>query len=568
MGLFSRKKVEAGAQPGEQSAASVLADPEKRKQVIYAYHQQTKHGLHRFAAGPHELDWANQPDPFRRWLGAPLIPLDPVAPAAQPRYGQALSEGGVPAAVLDRRSLSQFLFDSLALSAWKELGDTRWALRVNPSSGNLHPTEGYLLTPALPGLCEAPAVFHYAPREHGLELRAEIPQVLWERLARGLPQGAFLAGLTSIHWREAWKYGERAFRYCQHDVGHAIATLSVAAAGLGWKVELLDEPGTDELAQLLGVFAESGPEMEHPDCLLRITPQGEEAELGPIAEVAQEFERLDWQGQPNDLSAEHVEWDAIDLTALASIKPPTESQGPWQAPPSTGASDQRSNSLREMIHQRRSGVAFDGRTGMSAAEFFETLERTMPRAGRFPFNALAWSPRVHLAIFVHRVEGLEPGLYWLQRNSARRKDLREACRPEFQWETPEGCPKDLPLSLLLPKDLRGPAVQISCNQDIAGQGAFSLGMLADFEASVEEYGAWFYSRLFWETGVLGQVLYLEAETLGLRSTGIGCFFDDSMHSLLGLRGKTLQSLYHFTVGKAVEDPRLTTLPAYPAPRGR
>ena len=27
--------------------------------------------------------------------------------------------------------------------------------------------------------------------------------------------------LTSITWREAWKYGERAFRYCNHDVGHA-----------------------------------------------------------------------------------------------------------------------------------------------------------------------------------------------------------------------------------------------------------------------------------------------------------------------------------------------------------
>ena len=90
-------------------------------------------------------------------------------------------------------------------------------------------------------------------------------------------------------------------------------------------------------------------------------------------------------------------------------------------------------------------------------------------------------------------------------------------------------------------------------------------MVADFEPSIEEFGAWFYPRLFWETGVIGQRLYLEAEAHGLRSTGIGCFFDDPVHSILGLRDKTLQSLYHFTVGKAVEDTRLTTLPAYPAP---
>ena len=41
---------------------------------------------------------------------------------------------------------------------------------------------------------------------------------------------AFLLGLASVYWREAWKYGERAFRYCQHDVGHAIGTVRIAAA--------------------------------------------------------------------------------------------------------------------------------------------------------------------------------------------------------------------------------------------------------------------------------------------------------------------------------------------------
>jgi hypothetical protein len=35
-----------------------------------------------------------------------------------------------------------------------------------------------------------------------------------------------------------------------------------------------------------------------------------------------------------------------------------------------------------------------------------------------------------------------------------------------------------------------------------------------------------YPRLFWETGVLGQVLYLEAHAVGISATGIGCFFDD------------------------------------------
>ena len=62
--------------------------------------------------------------------------------------------------------------------------------------------------------------------------------------------------------------------------------------------------------------------------------------------------------------------------------------------------------------------------------------------------------------------------------------------------------------------------------------------------------------------MIGQVLYLEAEAIGLRGTGIGCFFDDGVHEMLGLPGKALQSLYHFTVGLPLNDARLVSLPPY------
>src|SRR5207247_5635698 len=85
-------------------------------------------------------------------------------------------------------------------------------------------------------------------------------------------------------------------------------------------------------------------------------------------------------------------------------------------------------------------------------------------------------------------------------------------------------------------------------------------MLANFETALHE--PWRYRQLFWECGVLGQVLYLEAEAAGVRSTGIGCFFDDEMHGLLGIGDHRWQSLYHFTMGGAVDDPRLSTMPPY------
>ena len=119
----------------------------------------------------------------------------------------------------------------------------------------------------------------------------------------------------------------------------------------------------------------------------------------------------------------------------------------------------------------------------------------------------------------------------------------------------------LPLYLLQAGDFQSTATAVSCQQSIAGDGAFSLGMIARFREELETSPCR-YRHLFWETGLIGQVLYLEAEAHGVRATGIGCFFDDPVHELMGLPDDAFQSLYHFTVGGPREDARLATLAAY------
>jgi SagB-type dehydrogenase family enzyme len=205
-----------------------------RLEVVLRYHRCTKHHFHRFARGPGQLDWRNQPNPFRRWEGAPLLRLPLLAaqdPPRSPRYEDLYRAGAVSSAPLDVPSLSRLFEYALALSAWKQAGGTTWALRCNPSSGNLHPTEGYVLIGALEGLADTPGLFHYAPREHMLERRADCPGELFMALTRELAPGSFLGALSSVYWREAWKYGERAFRYCQHDAGHAIGAQDIAGDG-------------------------------------------------------------------------------------------------------------------------------------------------------------------------------------------------------------------------------------------------------------------------------------------------------------------------------------------------
>ena len=541
------------------------------EQVI-AYHQATKHYFNAYARGPGYLDWATQPDPFRRYRKAPLIKLEQVPPGAGPLFEQALRVGQVPTAPLTHIALSQLFFDSLAISAWKRAGDVSWALRVNPSSGNLHPTEGYLICGRVDGLCDTPMVCHYAPKEHALEVRAQFPLETWRLLTAELAPNSLLVGLTSIHWREAWKYGKRAFRYCQHDVGHAIAAVSFAAAGLGWRATLLDDLGTEELAKLMGVFDPRGAEAEHPDCLLAVHPQDQPCYTHRLpADVPSTFIDLAWQGTPNQLSPDHVDWSIIAETAAATIKSRTDGvynlQETEEEHPLLEAAQPlqaSSASLRQIIRQRRSAVAMDARTGISRDAFFHILSLTLARPNQVPFNTLNWTPRINLALFLHRVQDLEPGLYILLRDPAAGEALASAMKDEFAWEKPEGCPVNLGLYRVLTGDARALARQLSCQQAIASDGCFSLGMVADFERSLAEFGAWFYPRLFWETGMIAQVLYLAAEAAGLRGTGIGCFFDDPVHRVLGLDTETFeyQSLYHFTIGGPVEDMRLTTLPAY------
>ncbi|KAL5728161.1 hypothetical protein ACHQM5_001274 [Ranunculus cassubicifolius] len=560
---------------------------------VLTYHNQTKHSFLHYAKGPQGLDWANQPNPFRRYISSPLLPLHhpPFHHHSSPPYSSLYTSPPPPPTPLSLSSLSQFLHNSLALSAWKSTGISTWSLRVNPSSGNLHPTEAYVISPIIDGLSDCPFVAHYAPKEHSLEIRAEIESKVLELF----PEESFLVGFSSIFWREAWKYGERAFRYCNHDVGHAIGAVVIAAAELGWDVKILDGLGYEELEKVMGLgcfksleipartvkgkFPEI--EFEHPDCLLVVFPSGS-SEFSVDYErlsclISESFGELEWKGKPNALSKEHVCWDVIYRTAEAVKKPLTDGGfskiDPFQSSGLISESLYKGFTTTEIVRKRRSAVDMDGIHVMERETFYQILLHCVPSGSQgeekqgkqlaLPYRVLTWDAEVHAALFVHRVKGLPKGLYFLVRNEDHFGDLKKATRPEFEWVKPEGCPDGLPLYLLTRGDCQQLAKRLSCHQDIAADGCFSLGMVVHLEKLHKN--VWMYPRLFWETGVLGQVLYLEAHAVGISATGIGCYFDDAVHEVLGLKGSKFQSLYHFTVGSPVVDKRIMSLPAYPGP---
>lgn len=539
--------------------------------LVRVYHDRTKHHLHRYARSLGFLDWANQPDPFRRFAGCEQLPLEQSELRSVPTYDALFGADLLAIAPLDRSSISRLFQHCLALSAWKQASPSNsWSLRINPSSGALHPTEGYLICGAVSALTDSPGVFHYSPWRHELERRCDLTCDEWQTLSAQLPPDSVLVALTSIYWREAWKYGERAFRYCNHDVGHAIGAITFAARLLGWEARVIPEVSVGDLSRLLGVDRQTGPEAEHADCVLALFPPSDRREPITCAfpdGLADALVQRDWHGQPNALSDEHHEWPLIDEVA-AVIHAADDTERLARRPVHVTEFENvpllpdRGLAAEQIIRQRRSAVDMDGETMLGRDGFFRLLQRTMPSTMSFPFHVWPHAPRVSLALFVHRVRDLEAGLYVLVRSPAHEASLRRAFHSDFDWSRPEGCPDGLNLFLLRAADARSAARTISCHQDIAADGSFAVGMLAEFDAALNEHGAAYYPRLFWETGLIGQVLYLEAEAAGVRGTGIGCFFDDAVHQLFGIADHEWQSLYHFTIGGPVLDVRLKTLLPY------
>jgi SagB-type dehydrogenase family enzyme len=526
--------------------------------LVRDYHERTKHRLDRYAAGPDFLDWEQQPDPFRRFHSAPLVslPLD-VEPMPDPSLGDLAHQSPVaPIGEWGLNELSSLLRHSLGLAAWKVFGPDRWSLRCNPSSGNLHPTEGYLIVRGLTALADG--VYHYAPHEHALECRGEFPTL----------QGAcgeILIGLSSIAWREAWKYGERAYRYVHLDLGHAIGALVYAAGVLGFRLERVTSDEI-QLAALLGLDRQmdfTGAEAERPDLLLRLVALQEERPEEDIADWLKLLDGTIWHGRANTLSPHPVHrWPIIDAVADAT---PIQAKGFETAdsaadyPPPLASPEQ---SVRRLTLQRRSAQAFNGKSSLSRECFFSLLDSLLPRQDYLPWRSWPYGPLIHLVLFVHRVDDLPPGLYLLARSPQIKSELQQVMREEFEWECPAHCPTHLPLFRLVRADTKRAARTLSCHQDIAASSFFSLGMVAEFERALTSRGAGAYPELYWEAGLIGQVLYLQAEAAGVRGTGIGCFFDDAVHETLGLSDHRFQSLYHFTVGQPKPDTRLQTLPPY------
>ena len=295
--------------------------------ITLSYHQQTKHHLDRYARSLGYLDWATQPDPFRTFKGAKRIELPLAADGLNTPYADLFTPFAVPARPLDLRSIAILFELALGLSAWKEFRGNRWALRCNPSSGNLHPTEGYAILPPLPrlrgrrlSLCQPRSLPGTALLSGGGRGGRIGPGV-----AGGLlPGGAVvdpLAGGVEI-WRAGLSLlpARRRPRHRHGALRGGCPGLVGAAARFALRMTMSPPClGLDRAADFAGVDPH---DREHPDALILVSRRPVSAP--PRALPVEAIRAGHWAGQANQLSPSHVDWDVIDDVAKATWKPATD----------------------------------------------------------------------------------------------------------------------------------------------------------------------------------------------------------------------------------------------------
>jgi SagB-type dehydrogenase family enzyme len=450
------------------------------------------------------------PEPFRHYEGVPVLDLPGDPPSPEIRALELLQGAwGATNAVDGPGFLSQLLFYSASISASKWVPSTgdRYALRVNPSSGNLHPTEFHFITR---GLKQWPdGLYHYRPSSHMAEQRA-IGDFEMKPIASSAP---IIFVLTSIAWREAWKYRDRAYRYCLHDIGHAWQALALAARAMGCdSLAVVDFPDA-EVAQFCRLHEDEWP-------MLILELRGESI---PVRDPDNR-ETIWYGGQANQLSQETIVYPWIEAIHNAT-KPITNSEAPAEPAP-TGSGEIKlpppaSSKLGfgDVARKRRSALDFLGGTqSMSFPQLSAILSITRPNF-------------IQLYLYVHRVDGLHQGVYRYWPERAELEDIKSG-------------------------DQRVAAAGLSLGQDLAGNACAAFSMIGDLDRAVGAHGDRGYRYVHFEAGAIGHRLYLAAEALGLGATGIGAFFDDEVHRYLNLTPEQGQVVYHFAIGYPVPDPRI------------
>ena len=216
------------------------------KEIKYAleYHQETKHSQMSIRLSNHYIDWDNKPKPFKFYTNIPSIllpaefplPNHNVITMKEINHTTALEKPKI-----DIGLLSSLLFFSSGITRQMKYPHGKYYMRAAPATGALYPIEVYLVSGNVSGL--QAGVYHFCPGEFSLTRLREGDYRLFLSEAAGFEQAIknspFTIILTSIAWRNAWKYQARSYRHWFWDSGVIAANLIATAMSFSLDTKMI-----------------------------------------------------------------------------------------------------------------------------------------------------------------------------------------------------------------------------------------------------------------------------------------------------------------------------------------
>ncbi len=507
--------------------------PELRQSIAQHYHERTKYDPETISAKSKGLDWAKQPVPFKEYKIGSNFDLQAYIKEKPVSFANNSD-------ALWWQRLSRLLFCSYGLTArMPSMGNTVY-LRAAPSAGGLYPAEMYLIskgTPLLP-----PGLYNYQFRTHSLMHYWESD--VWQKLQSaclGNPslEGATLAiVITSVFFRSAWRYEDRAYRRIFLDTGHLIGNIELAAAFTGYRPHLIGGFIDEDVNELLYINSKQ----EGAIAVLSLADLQDIEQNTPVAPTAlpstteTDYPRIpdgellnyfhlatqiqpDTTGKLNlpEVNVDKSIEDKYNFSFCDKISTVTK-------PVYWG---KKLENLEQTILKRRSTRAFSGES-LQFHELKAILNFTYQPQNYINQN-LDKSPDyfdlnlIETFIAVSGVEGLERGCYYY---APKAQELRQIRFKNFRRELHFLC----------------------LGQDLGRDAAAVIFHTADLKTAVAKYGDRVYRYLHMDAGHLGQRLNLGAIHLGLGVSGIGGFFDDKVNEVLGIPNDEAV-LYITTLGR-------------------
>jgi SagB-type dehydrogenase family enzyme len=491
------------------------------------------------SGGP-ALDWGSQPRPYKLYpglepisLSSPHHQVETPALAAIASVGPAWDQQVTP----DIETVATILHYTAGVIRRLTLPKTGKKLdfRAASCTGALYHVDVYLVAGPLGGLDAG--VYQFGPQDHALRLlrpgdwRAALAEACADR--SWVAQAPLSMVLTTTFWRNAWRYGERAYRHAFWDGGtmaaNALALASASGLPAGVVLGFVDRT----VNRLLDLNAQK-------EAALAVLPLGR-AEASPPPPPG--------QVQPLGLrtavySASEADLPAIRAMHAASTLARTEEVILWRERGKPSAPAALSAGAG------RQTVALSARTGRGAgAEGVLTLGRCIQLRGsarrfrRAPISTEAlgtvlWAATrgfstdyraaqddalVECLLLVSAVGGLEPGLY--------------RYRPGHS---------DVGRFTILTAS-REVAGRLVLDGQRGADAAVLVLLMSDLPMVLGRLGNRGYRAAQMEAGIMAGRLYLAATEGGLGVTGL-TFYDDEVSRACGQHAPDLSPMLAVALG--------------------